>query len=186
MGLKQDLKNLGLLPRENTTDVFGPHTVHAVLSFETRNQLPKLDSVSQSLLHTIKAKSPKRSDSAGLPLGVQIEEKALSFLGTPYVWGGESPAGFDCSGFTKYVFGLFGISLPRTAAEQASIGTPVPESSLQPGDLVFFDTEGGISHVGIYIGNGKFISAAGSDIRISNLHNPYYWGPRYVLARHIG
>lgn len=94
---------------------------------------------------------------------------ASNFLGVPYVWGGNTPAGFDCSGFTKYVFAHFGISLDRTASEQALQGTPVSAGNLQPGDLVFFGDP--VYHVGIYVGNGCFIHApeTGDVVKISAL-----------------
>ena len=93
---------------------------------------------------------------------------ALQYLGTPYVWGGSSPGGFDCSGLVEYVYNQVGVSLPHNAAAQFGYGTPVPESDLQPGDLVFFD---GLGHVGIYIGGGQYIHAphTGDVVKISNL-----------------
>lgn len=94
---------------------------------------------------------------------------ALSFLGVPYVWGGTSPEGFDCSGLVQYVYAHFGISLPRVSQDQQNFGIPVPKGELQPGDLVFFGTPA--YHVGMYIGNGKFIEAphTGDVVKIANL-----------------
>lgn len=88
-----------------------------------------------------------------------------SFRGVPYVYGGTSPGGFDCSGLMQYVYAHFGISLPRTSQEQFGVGTSVSQSDLKPGDLVFFN---GASHVGMYIGNGLMIHAprTGEDVRI--------------------
>ena len=83
---------------------------------------------------------------------------AMQYLGVPYVWGGASPSGMDCSGLVVVVYGQLGISVPRTAAAQYSAGTPISYSELAPGDLVFFGY-GGISHVGIYIGGGSMIHA---------------------------
>ena len=92
---------------------------------------------------------------------------AMQYLGTPYVWGGASPGGFDCSGFVQYVYAQVGVSLPHNAASQYGYGTPVPISDLQAGDLVFFD---GLGHVGIYIGGGQFIHAphTGDVVKISS------------------
>jgi cell wall-associated NlpC family hydrolase len=99
---------------------------------------------------------------------------AMSYLGVPYVWGGASPSGFDCSGFVMYVYGQVGVSLPHNAAAQYGYGSPVSRSELAPGDLVFFD---GLGHVGIYIGGGQFVHAphTGDVVRIANLadHGSY-------------
>jgi peptidoglycan endopeptidase LytE len=113
----------------------------------------------------------------------QLLADAVRLVGTPYQWGGTTPSGFDCSGFVDYVFAQEGLSLPRTAAEMYRLGTPVGDP--QPGDLVFFTTDRpGPSHVGIYLGNQRFISATTSrGVRISNVTDPYYWGPRYIGAR---
>lgn len=114
---------------------------------------------------------------------------AMGLLGVAYRYGGTSAAtGFDCSGFMQHVFGrAMQISLPRTAAEQSRMGEAVSRSELQPGDMVFFHTHGrGVSHVGLYIGNGRFIHAprTGRSIEITNLSNDY-WSSRYLSARRV-
>jgi peptidoglycan DL-endopeptidase CwlO len=108
---------------------------------------------------------------------------AMQFLGTPYVWGGASPGGFDCSGLVEYVFSQVGVSLPHHAADQYNYGVPVSRDQLEPGDLVFFD---GLGHVGIYIGNGEFIHAphTGDVVKISSLNDSWY-AATYVGARRI-
>ena len=108
--------------------------------------------------------------------------EAKKYIGTPYLWGGNTPAGFDCSGFSKYVFEKAGISLPRTAATQWSGLKAV--SNPNPGDLVFFETYApGPTHLGIYIGENKFIHAGTSTgVTITDMNNPY-WKPRYLGAR---
>lgn len=109
--------------------------------------------------------------------GQAIIADAQKYLGVPYVWGGSTPSGFDCSGFTQYVMKENGIQIPRTAAEQYVAGTPVNKADLKVGDLVFFTTyKPGASHVGFYMGNGKFIHASsGADqVTISNLDEKYY------------
>lgn len=106
---------------------------------------------------------------------------ASNFLGTPYEWGGNGPSSFDCSGFTCYVFAHFGISLPRIASDQQSVGTAVSSDDLQPGDLVFFGSPA--HHVGIYVGNGCYIHApkTGDVVKISPLNRSDYSGARRVL-----
>ena len=106
-----------------------------------------------------------------------IVANAKKHLGTPYVWGGSTPSGFDCSGFVQYVMKQSGISLPRTTTEQVKVGTAISKSSLQPGDLVFLQNtyRTGVSHVGIYIGDGKMIHASSSKgVTISDLSSSYY------------
>ena len=107
---------------------------------------------------------------------------AMSYLGVPYVWGGASPRGFDCSGLVMYVFAQIGVSLPHSSYAQAGMGTPVSMSQLQPGDLVFFT---GASHVGIYIGGGQFIHAphTGDVVKISSLSG--YYSSAFYTARRI-
>jgi cell wall-associated NlpC family hydrolase len=97
---------------------------------------------------------------------------AMRYLGVPYVWGGASPSGFDCSGFVMYVYSQVGISLPHSSYAQYGYGSPVTRSQLEPGDLVFFD---GLGHVGIYVGGGSFIHAphTGDVVKISSLSGWY-------------
>jgi len=114
-----------------------------------------------------------------------IVNRALSLQGTSYVFGGTSQKGFDCSGFTKYVYSGSGISLPRTSYAQFSSGTPVSKNDLRSGDLVFFSTYAkGASHVGIYIGGGRFVHASNpsSGVKTSSLSDSFY-SSRYLGAR---
>ena len=115
-----------------------------------------------------------------------LVKNALSLVGVPYVFGGTSRSGFDCSGYTQYVFKGSGISLPRTAFEQFRVGSSVNKAQLQSGDLVFFTTYApGASHVGIYIGGGSFVHASNSGVRTTSLSDSYYAG-RYIGARRVG
>ncbi len=93
---------------------------------------------------------------------LQIEKMAKSKLGITYKWGGNGPYAYDCSGFTKEVFELNGISIPRVSKDQAEVGEKISKKNLQKGDLVFFDDKesSAVSHVGIYLGKGKFIHAS--------------------------
>jgi len=108
---------------------------------------------------------------------------AMQYLGTPYVWGGSSPGGFDCSGFVMYVYSQIGVSLPHNAAAQYGYGAPVSRDQLEPGDLVFFD---GLGHVGIYIGGGQFIHSphTGDVVKISSLDESWY-SATFVGARRL-
>jgi cell wall-associated NlpC family hydrolase len=117
--------------------------------------------------------------------GAKLINTAKNYMGVPYVWGGETPSGFDCSGFTQYVMKQNGITIPRTAAEQYATGTPVDKSNLRIGDLVFFTTyKAGASHVGFYMGDGNFIhaSSAAAKVTISALSDAYYT-QHYIGAR---
>ncbi len=107
--------------------------------------------------------------------GGAIVATAQKYLGVPYVWGGTSPRGFDCSGLVQYVCRQNGISLPRTAASQRNAGRYVSRADLQPGDLVFFKSGGRISHVGIYIGGGNMIHApqTGDVVKVSSINSTY-------------
>ena len=120
--------------------------------------------------------------------GQAILSEAQKHLGAPYVWGGASPAGFDCSGFVYYVLKTVGLSPNRTPEDQFRQGTPVDRSNLQPGDVVFFygTYADKVSHVGIYAGNGQFIHAPNSRsvVSYSDLTSGY-WGQHYYGARRM-
>lgn len=113
-----------------------------------------------------------------------LTRSALRFLGTPYVFGGTSAGGFDCSGYVQHVFGTIGIRLPRTADAQFYAGSRV-RGGVTKGDLVFFQTyERGPSHVGIYLGNGSFVHSSSHGVMVSRLHDSY-WASRYIGAKRV-
>lgn len=123
--------------------------------------------------------------SRGETASSEIVRNAQSLQGVPYVFGGTTRSGFDCSGFTQYVYKGSGISLPRTSYSQFSVGTAVQKDQLQLGDLVFFSTyDKGASHVGIYIGGGSFVHASNSGVRTTSLSDSYYLA-RYLGARRV-
>ena len=112
---------------------------------------------------------------------------ALSLRGTPYRNGGADPGGFDCSGFTRYVFAQYGVSLPRAVQDQYRVGKSVTPDELSPGDIVFFTTtEPGPSHVAIAIGGDEFVHAPSSTgvVRVERLSSSY-WSPRFLGARRV-
>ena len=121
-------------------------------------------------------------------LGQKVVETAKQYIGTPYVYGGMSPSGFDCSGFVKYVYSMYGVNLDRTAASQAHNGYWVSREDLRPGDIICFSNYAGgsyIGHVGIYVGDNMFIHSprTGYTVRIESLSGNY--GARYSSARRI-
>ncbi|MBV9234128.1 MAG: C40 family peptidase [Candidatus Eremiobacteraeota bacterium] len=117
-------------------------------------------------------------------MAAMLTRSALRFLGVPYVFGGTSASGFDCSGFVQHVFAMLGIALPRTADAQYDVGHRAVGGP-HPGDLVFFDTYGGVSHVGIYLGHGQFVHASSSHgVMVSHLSESY-WASRYVGAKRL-
>jgi peptidoglycan DL-endopeptidase LytE len=131
--------------------------------------------------------SSSLSSRSGDMMKSRLIREAESLVGSPYRFGGTSPSGFDCSGFTAYVMGQLGVDLPRTSRDQYDVGSKVSRDNLEPGDLLFFDTSGGgsVNHVGIYVGNNKMVHAASHDVTVSDLDwyfNHYdYYGAKRVL-----
>lgn len=110
----------------------------------------------------------------------QMLDFAKTFIGTPYKSAGSSPGGFDCSGFTSYVYKQFNINLPRVAKDQYYFGKAVSANEAKPGDLVAFAEKGYIHHVGIYMGNGEFIHSSSTQGVVISKTNDTYWGPRLL------
>jgi cell wall-associated NlpC family hydrolase len=119
-------------------------------------------------------------------LAVTLTRNAMRFLGVPYVFGGTSSNGFDCSGYVQHVFAMLGYHIPRTADAQYDVGKRVTAATMNPGDLVFFQTyAAGASHVGIYLGHDRFAHASSSrGVTVSSLHESY-WSARYLGAKRL-
>ncbi|WP_392486309.1 NlpC/P60 family protein [Haloimpatiens sp. FM7315] len=131
---------------------------------------------------TLRASRGGMYSSSGTASNSNVLSYAYKFLGVPYLWGGTSPSGFDCSGFTQYVYSNFGVSLGRTTYTQINNGAAVPRSQLQPGDLVFFGSASSPHHVGIYVGNNSYIHAprTGDVVKVSSLTRSDFAGGRRV------
>jgi cell wall-associated NlpC family hydrolase len=119
--------------------------------------------------------------------GYMAASLARKQVGAPYRYGGSSPSGFDCSGLVHYVYGKLGVNLPRKSREMARVGQQVPVHALLPGDLLFFRiNRNRVSHVGIYIGNDKFVHAtkSGDPVRRDSITNPW-WRKRFMVGRRL-
>jgi cell wall-associated NlpC family hydrolase len=174
---------------------FGPITLRAVKHFQATHGLlvdGQVGDHTRARLHLAVNRNVRHGVAPGGALhhhhqpstgiGGRAVALARRELGVPYVWGGESPSGFDCSGLVFYVYGRLGVHLPRVAADQYRAGRHVPRSALRAGDLVFFH---GLGHVGIYIGGGRFIHAphSGDVVRISTLNG--WYDETYVGASRV-
>ncbi len=166
--------------------IFGPMTKQSVINFQRAYRLA-VDGI-------VGPNTVKALNQAYLLKQLQTQNKvdsiiatAKQYLGVKYQWGGSTPqTGFDCSGYTSYVFAQNGISLPRISRDQYTVGTKVAFADLQRGDLVFFSFEGNgiVSHVGIYLGDGQFINASSSKGVTVYVIGPY-WKSVYVGARRV-
>lgn len=192
--------------------VFGNETERAVSAFQKDNNISVTGVVTNVTWRALKKAKEKKGRSLPAPKvtlvyvdtnkdptlasygktflsnsqGRAIVSTAQQFMGVPYVFGGTTPSGFDCSGLLQYVFKLNGVNIPRLADEQYNLGKEVKRSQLVAGDLVFFTTyTAGVSHCGIYVGDGKFLHASSSrGVRIDSLDNEY-WKPRFIGARKV-
>lgn len=167
--------------KDGLDGIFGPNTHNAVVNFQSTHNLTVDGIAGQQTLQALN-NNGVATTSRGLSEDRQgIVNTAMRLLNAPYVWSGSTPSGFDCSGFTYYVYRQHGISIPRNSFDQFKVGVHV--SPPQLGDLVFFSTyQSGASHVGIYIGNNQFIhcSSARENVNISSLSEAYY------KARYLG
>lgn len=178
------LSNLGY---DVTVDgSFGPATANAVKQFQSAKGLEADGLIGASTYRALMGRDiPEVSRGTGY-VERRIVQTSLQYVGVPYQFGGTTPGGFDCSGYVRYVFSNAGIYLPRAADEQYGYGYSVSYSNLRIGDLVFFSTyEPGPSHVGIYLGNGSFISASSSRGVVVDSLSSSYWGSCYIGARRV-
>jgi len=165
---------------------FGPATSEAVRAFQESQGLEVDGMVGPSTYMALMGRLMPEINRGSNYISRRVVQSSMQYLGVPYVFGGTSPYGFDCSGYVQYVFANAGIYLPRTADAQYEVGTPVSTSELIAGDLVFFSTyDYGASHVGIYLGDGNFINASSSrGVAVDSLYSSY-WGSCYIGARRI-
>lgn len=156
-------------------------TITKQTSTENKKTPSKPNNSTSKSSTTSKSDKKTTSSSSSSNKGTQVVSYAKKYLGASYVYGGDGPNSFDCSGFTQYVYKKFGVSLPHSASAQQSYGKAVSKSNLKQGDLVFFT-----GHVGIYVGNNKFIHAANPSkgVVITSLSDSYY-KKNYITARRI-
>ena len=183
-GIQGELANLGY---DVVADgAFGSATAAAIKEFQRSRGLSVDGLVGDSTYRALMGRSIPEVSRGSNYISRRVIQSSLQYVGVPYVFGGTSPNGFDCSGYVSYVFANAGVSLPRTADAQYEVGSPVSYGDLIPGDLVFFSTyDYGVSHVGIYLGNGNFINASSSrGVAVDSLSSSY-WSSFYVGARRV-
>ena len=206
MILQQQLQRIGYMITDLDGE-FGDETESAVKEFQRDQELTVTGVVNNATWRALRNAKPNKKNSSKhsdrdfesndelVPFGkilidrkkaAAIIETGQKYLGVPYVFGGTTPDGFDCSGFVQYVFKQNGITIPRLADEQYKLGKTVKASDLIPGDLVFFSTyEAGASHCGIYLGDGQFLHTSSSrGVRVDSLDNAY-WAPKFLGGKHI-
>ena len=165
---------------------FGPATEAALRSYQQENGMEVDCLAGPAVYQALLGRDFPEVSRGSVNSNRRLIATAMQYMGVPYVYGGSSPSGFDCSGFVQYVYAQVGISLPRTADVQFEVGMPVGRDELQPGDLVFFAGDYvNISHVGIYLQDGQFIHASTTyGIALDSLDRDYrvehYMGARRI------
>ena len=182
--IQGELSNLGY--DVSADGDFGPATAEAVKAFQESIGLEADGLVGETTYSALLGKSMPEISRGSNYISRRIVRTSMEYIGVPYVFGGTTPSGFDCSGYVRYVFASAGIYLPRMADEQYEMGMPVSTDELVAGDLVFFSTYTyGASHVGIYLGEGNFINASSSrGVAVDSLYSSY-WGSCYIGARRV-
>ena len=181
--------------------VFGNGAKNAVMSFQRAQRLTVDGIVGKATINSLNnvlsgkvaagkpssAPAPSRNNS-GKSTSINIVNTAKKYLGTRYIYGGTSPSGFDCSGFTQYVYKQMGVNIPRATTGQAYVGKSLSKSQLQAGDLIIFNNtyKAGPSHAGIYIGNGQFVHAANPSkgVRTDSINSSYY-SSKFASGRRV-
>ena len=165
---------------------FGPATVDAIKEFQLSQGMEPDGLIGPATYEALLGRDMPEISRGSSVIARRIVQTSMQYIGVPYVFGGTTPYGFDCSGYVRYVFAQAGIALPRMADEQYYYGTPIATSDLRAGDLVFFSTYTyGPSHVGIYLGDNTFINASSSrGVVIDSLGNSY-WSSTYIGARRV-
>ncbi len=177
---------IGTLYNGQTVDILGTEGEWYKVDY---NSFPSYVHSDYIILKSATLTSRDGNDALGrLTAGEEVVEYAKTFIGTPYVYGGTSPSGFDCSGFVYYIYKQFGVTLNRVANDQSRNGYIVEKADLRPGDIVLFSRtlDGYITHVGIYVGDNSFIHSpqTGRTVEITSMSSGYYnYG--YVGARRI-
>ncbi len=170
---------------ETTTNVVAT----SVQTNSSKVQSPDVADWTARLIVSSRSKRGVRSFAGGVlartsKIAQALTRSALRFIGVPYVFGGTSSSGFDCSGYVQHVFAMLGISVPRTADAQYYAGAKIV-GKMRPGDLVFFQTYlPGPSHVGIYLGHDRFVHASSHGVMVSSLADSY-WAERYIGAKRL-
>lgn len=198
--LQTSLKKLGHYNMA-IDSVFGNGAKNAVMSFQRAQRLTVDGIVGKATINSLNnvlsgkvaagkpssAPAPSRNNS-GKSTSINIVNTAKKYLGTRYIYGGTSPSGFDCSGFTQYVYKQMGVNIPRATTGQAYVGKSLSKSQLQAGDLIIFNNtyKAGPSHAGIYIGNGQFVHAANPSkgVRTDSINSSYY-SSKFASGRRV-